>query len=205
MNTTPAPKPIEEPCLLIGEGKEEVRFFTALLNHLGVQGVQVEDCAGKRALKNYLSAQTVRSGFDHVDSMVIVQDADDDAAGRFASVCEAVRACGLTPPPRHAEFSVSHPRGGVFIMPDGNRTGMLESLCLDSVADDAVMKCVEEFLACIKDRCGRTPTPIDKARTHAWLASREIPDKRLGEAAEAGYWPWNHAAFTGLVEFLRRI
>ena len=90
-------------------------------------------------------------------------------------------------------------------MPDGNRTGMLESLCLDSVADDVAMECVKGFLACIEDRCGRVPKPIDKARTHMWLASREAPDKRLGEAAEAGYWPWNHAAFIGLVEFLRRI
>lgn len=205
MSITPAPTPIEKPCLLIGEGIEELRFFTALFKHLGVQGVQVEQCAGKRALKSYLGAQIVRSGFERVDSLVIVQDADDNADGRLTSVCEAVRACGLTPPNRHAEFSEGRPRVGVFIMPDGTRPGMLESLCVNSVAEDAAMDCVRDFLKCVRDRSGRVPSPIEKAQTHAWLASRDIPDKRLGEAAEAGYWPWGHAAFTGLVEFLRRI
>jgi hypothetical protein len=205
MNTTPAPTPIEKPCLLIGEGVEEVRFFTALLKHLGIQGVQVEQCAGKRVFKKYFSAQAVRSGFDRVDSIVIVQDADDNPDGTLASVCETVRVCGLTPPSRHADFSDGRPRVGVFIMPDGSRPGMLESLCVDSVAEDAAMECVRDFLECVRDRCGRVPSPIEKAQTHAWLASRAAPDKRLGEAAEAGYWPWDHAAFMGLVEFLRRI
>ena len=205
MNATPAPTPIEKPCLLIGEGIEEVRFFTALLKHLGNQGVQVEQCAGKQKLKAYLTAQVARSGFDRVDTVVIVQDADDNPAVRLESVCEAARSCGLLPPSRHAEFSDGRPRIGVFIMPDGTRPGMLESLCVDSVAGDAAMECVRGFLDCIKDRCGRVPRPIEKAQTHTWLASQEVPDKRLGEAAEAGYWPWDNAAFSGLVGFLRRI
>lgn len=38
--------------------------------------------------------------------------------------------------------------------------------------------------------------------THVWLASEVEPEKRLGEAAEAGYWPWTSPAFDALRQFL---
>jgi hypothetical protein len=43
---------------------------------------------------------------------------------------------------------------------------------------------------------------MSKACVHAWLASKERPDKRLGEAAQAGYWPFEHSAFDALSQFL---
>lgn len=205
MSARPAPSPIELPRLLIGEGIEEVRFFTALLEHLRIRDIQVEQCAGKRALQGYLAAQCSRSGFGQVHSMAIVQDADTDPQARLAAVRDAIRACGLQPPACHGEFSEGRPRVGVFIMPDGARPGMLEDLCLGSVADDAALACVREFLDCVRSRCGRAPSPAQKARVHAWLASQETPDRRLGEAAQAGLWPWQHTAFAGLIAFLRRM
>ena len=45
-------------------------------------------------------------------------------------------------------------------------------------------------------------TDLHKARAHAWLASRVEPDKRVGEAAQAGYWPWGADAFLDLWSFV---
>ena len=64
------------------------------------------------------------------------------------------------------------------------------------------MSCVEEYLECVKNNANREPNNVAKAKLHAWLASKEKPDKRLGEAAEAGYWDWESAAFDGLKEFI---
>ncbi len=44
-----------------------------------------------------------------------------------------------------------------------------------------------------------------KARVHAWLASQIEPDKRLGEAAKAGYWPWDSPGFDRLKQFLQAL
>ncbi len=198
---TTSPQPLSKPVLLVGEGKEEVRFFSALLKHVGQDSVQVEDYGGKPGLGRYLKAQLVRSGFGCVERILITQDADDNPKGCFDSVCRSITACGLNPPANHAAISDGSSAIGVFIMPNGTGEGMLEDLCLASVDDDDVMKCVDQFIQCAQD-CGQEPRPQAKARVQAWLATREAPGKRLGEAAEAGYWPWGHDAFGALVQFL---
>ena len=49
-----APREISKPKLLIGEGWEEVYFFSALLNRLGLNDIQVEQYGGKAKLSPYL-------------------------------------------------------------------------------------------------------------------------------------------------------
>ncbi len=195
------PKALEMPTLLVGEGKDELRFFGALLKHLGRTDVQVEECQGKDGLRRYLKALVVRTGFETLERILIVQDGDNNPDGRFNSVRDIVANCDLVPPMRHAQISDGKPAVGVFIMPDGLREGMLEDLCLSSVADDPAMKCVDGFISCVEE-LGNDPKPRSKARLHAWLASRESPGKLLGEAADAGEWKWRHATFRPLIAFL---
>lgn len=87
-------------------------------------------------------------------------------------------------------------------MPDGVGEGMLETLCLASVSSDPAMACVDSYFECLEHASIR-PSNRDKARIHAWLASREKPDTRVGEAAAAGYWNFADAAFARLWQFLR--
>ena len=42
----------------------------------------------------------------------------------------------------------------------------------------------------------------DKARAHAFLASRTRPELRVGEAAEAGHWQLDSPVFDPLKSFL---
>lgn len=46
------------------------------------------------------------------------------------------------------------------------------------------------------------PYNMAKAKVHTFLASRIEPDKRLGEAAQAGYWPFNDPVFDPLKNFI---
>lgn len=96
-------------------------------------------------------------------------------------------------------------RTAIFILPDAQTPGMLEDLCLRAVADDPVMPCVQEFFDCIQRRCDTSPGTMPKAKTHAFLASRERPGLRLGEAAMKGYWPWADPAFDEVRRFLRAL
>jgi len=67
------------------------------------------------------------------------------------------------------------------------------------------LSCLDSYFQCVLDTAQRRPANASKARVHAWLASQIEPDKRLGEAAEIGYWPWDNPAFDPLKQFLRAL
>jgi hypothetical protein len=199
-----SPITITGPKLLLGEGIDEVRFFTALLNRLTIPGIQVLEYGGKTRLKGFLETLPRVTGFVGLASLAITRDADDDATGAFSSVRDALSSAGLPAPAGHNQPAGSAPRVQVWIMPDGNRPGMLEDLCMAAVQTDPAYPCVEAFFECLRTNAC-LPGSLAKARAHVWLASRPEPDRRLGEAAERDYWPWDDSAFQPIVNFLRSI
>jgi hypothetical protein len=198
---------ITKPKLLLGEGKDEARFFNALLDHQGVADIQVVDYGGKTRLRDYLEALALPpvSGFPGLVSLAITRDADADAGAAFTSAGAALANVGLSVPSSHGLFAGANPRVGVWILPDGGTPGMLEDLCMASVQTDLAFPCVDEYFQCVLRRASRQPNNPAKARLHAWLASQLEPDKRLGEAAEKGYWPWDAPAFQPLIRFLQSL
>lgn len=198
------PQTLIKAKLLVGEGKEEVNFFEALLRHRSVSDVQLEQCGGKTRLSNYIATLPKRPGFGNLTAIAITRDADQDPNAAFQSVCTALENAQLVTPQKGGSFGAGTPRVGVFILPDCQNVGMLEDLCLASVTSDLAMPCVDDFIHCVNNR-GRQPTNMAKARVHAWLASHVVPDLRLGEAARAGYWDWDSPAFDFLKRFLHQL
>ncbi len=205
---------IRGPKLLLGEGEEEVRFFNALLGGLRLTGIQVARYDGKGRLRGFLDGLKDWSGFSRVTSIGITRDADDDPDAAFRSIQGALQNAGLPVPtacqaPAAGSITIARKTVNinvrVFLFPDCRSTGMLETLCLNSVANRPTMTCVRKYFACAKKRENRVPRNSWKAKVHAWLASEEEPDKRLGEAAEKGYWPLEHSAFDSLREFLNAL
>jgi hypothetical protein len=193
--------------LVVGEGADEVRFFTSLLTHLGITDVQVMDYQGKQRLSGYVQTLLVRPDFRQVLSLAITRDADDNAAAAFGSVCSALQNARLVVPPGPAAIVAGNPRVGIFILPDNQSNGMLEHLCLNAAQADPATPCLDDYFHCVLRMAQRQPDPREaaKARVHAWLASHPQPDLRLGEAAEKGYWPWTSPAFQPLIQFLRAL
>lgn len=72
------------------------------------------------------------------------------------------------------------------LLPHGKDEGALEYVCLESVRNEPTMQCVDEFIECVKKiRNGWTSQAMEsKARVHAYLASQDRPDRRLGEAPQ---------------------
>src|SRR5712691_7327615 len=85
-----APRPVEATRMLLGEGVEEELFLKALLTHLGISGVQVENYGGKSNLAPFLKALKNRSGFSQLVKLNILRDADDDPTGAESSLASAV-------------------------------------------------------------------------------------------------------------------
>lgn len=194
---------IRLPKLLVGEGKEEVVFFEALLNTLNIRNIQVEQYGGKRRLSAYLETLRVRPNFAQLTSLGVTRDSDDDPVSAVTSVQTALTRNRFTAPTGSGQMSEGNPSVGVMIFPDHGSQGMLEDLCLRSLSADPVLNCLDSYFRCVFDQSANRPIPLAKARIHAWLATQARPDLRLGEAAKRGYLDWSHDAFEELQRFLR--
>ncbi len=202
--------------LLVVEGNDEKFFFDAALrDHLGLSDIQVMPIGGKQQLTAALELLVKDDLFPTVASLAVVRDADSphgevrapgsaisEASKAFISVCGSLGHSGLPSPSSHGQFAEGPPRVGVFIVPNGIEEGMLETLCLESVSTLAEFPCLDAYFQCLQSH-QVVPNNMHKARAHAWLASRPKPDRRVGEAAQAGYWPWDSQAFDDLWAFLR--
>jgi hypothetical protein len=199
----PALKPIMEAIQLLVEGKDAEIFFKALLRNLNLGGIQVQDFGGKDELKGFLKALRNAPDFARqVVSLGIVRDAETDPKAAFQSVCSALRNASLAEPQQPTVRAGENPKVSVLIIPNAMTPGMLETLCLEALNEDPAMACVREYFECIQLKKGLLPNNMFTARLHAYLASCFKPGLRLGEAADAGYWPWDNPIFDSLKQFL---
>jgi hypothetical protein len=197
------PISVEKPKQLLVEGRDEEGFFGALLKHLDIDDIEVQNYGGKNNFRRFLNVFVISPEFDRVQSIGIVRDADDSAASAFQSVQGSLQFVNLPTPGEMLAPAGDPPRVSVFILPDNTKCGALEDLCLSALEDDPAISCVSEFMQCVRQSAEEVPGNEAKARVHAFLASREDPELRLGEAAQRGFLPWRNTAFAQLIGFLR--
>ena len=196
---------IEQPNVLVVEGREEELFFGAFIQHLGLQNIQTMPIGGKEQLRRNLKALVVSPGFSEVIFLGVVRDANADPGAAFQSVHDALQAVNL-PAPEYPLVPVGErPRVAVMILPEESAPGMLEDLCLKAVVQDPAMLCVEQYFECLQQEELPLPDNTSKAKVQVFLASRRKAGLRLGEAAQAGYWPWDGKAFEQVRDFLQKI
>jgi len=194
--------------LLLVEGRDEVNLSEALIGHcLDAQPeIQVIDAGGVHKFPKRLRAIEIDAPTrPTLRAIGVVRDADDDASSAFESVCDHLRNVGYNPPGAHGEFSNGKPSIGVFIVPDGDTPGAIETFCRRSREGDDVTKCVDEYMECLKTRGAMQSKNIDKTFAHAYLAAMEDPLARVGEGARQGAWDFSSPAFAELSEFLRKL
>lgn len=170
---TPEP-PITKPKVLLVEGRDEEFLFLALIKKLGLDDIDIRAFGGVAQFRSRVKTLPRISGYGTVRSIGVVRDADDDTESAFQSVCDSLLDAGLPQPDEPLQATGSDPRVSVMIVPTRARTGMLEDVCLASVADDPAMLCVEEFFECLGRAQRRIPTHLSKARVRTFLASREV-------------------------------
>jgi hypothetical protein len=68
-----------------------------------------------------------------------------------------------------------------MVLPGGDRPGMLEDVCLQSVENDPAMGCVEEYFGCLKKRLSELRQNLSKARVRSFLVSREVLEEAYFE------------------------
>lgn len=199
----PRPAEIAASRQLIVEGKDDWLFFSALLHEIGRRdNVQIQDFGGVNDLGAFLQAFCRMSGFQEVSSIGVVRDAETSPKSAFQSVCSALEKAALPVPDAPLSLAQGPPNVAVLVLPDSDTPGMLEDLCLRTVAEDPAMHCVTEFAHCVESL---STDPVDmkpKALVQAFLASRPNPGLLLGQAAAKGYWPWDSEEFAHVRDFL---
>jgi len=192
----------------------------ALLRNMDLaEKVQIQDFGGISELPGFLQdfqdlirAIQIAAGpqgtlVPEIASIGVIRDAERSGSptDAFKSVCGALQRAGLIPPSQIAIFEGNNPKVGVFILPDTATEGMLEDLCLRSIADDPVMQCIDEYFECVEKQVDSLPKNMPKAKVQAFLASRPKYVAHLGLAAQKSYWPWDHPAFEHVRKFLREL
>lgn len=199
------PLKISKPKLLIVEGKDEECFFCALIEHLGINDIQVAGIGGKDKLLMNLKGLIRDPEFPRVVSLGVVRDADTNPAAAFQSVRGSLRASGLPTPKKPLVLAQGMPRVAVMIIPSHKRKGALEDLCLESVSKDQALICVDQYFACLdQQKIGQAKNP-SKAKVRVFLASRKDPTLPLGISAQKGYWPLDNKAFANIKVFLQSL
>lgn len=198
----PSPTPIRRSKLLLVEGSTPLNFFEALLQHLGISDeIEISDFRGVTDLKSAVAAHADSSEFKSlVKSVAVVRDAEDDRDAAYDSVRHALDSAGL---------SAANPdvRTSIYILPDDQNAGMIETLCVDAIRADPVFSCIEEFFDCAEQQGAILPEGIQRAKNlaQAYLSTRKETQMFPGIAAYRGYWPWDNEAFVELKQFLQSL
>ena len=82
----PKPKEIKSAIQLIVEGNDQRNFFEAFTSHLSITNVQIQDFGGVSQLRDFLEGLVSATGFQTVQSLGIVRDAETSSERAFQSV-----------------------------------------------------------------------------------------------------------------------
>ena len=203
------------PGQLLVEGRSSEMFFREMIIACDLADkveARTFGDVGKNTLQTYLEIFTHKPAFEEkVKRLGIIRDAESSpAAAAFQSTQSTLKAAGLTAPSRMNVLEGSQLAVSVFVLPNCQDAGMLETLCLEAAAEsergrpDAVFPCVNEFFACL-GKSGRNPGNLAKARFAGYALARDVIDPQLGRAAQKGAIPWDVKAFEPLKAFLQSI
>ena len=193
---------VESSIQLLVEGNDQRNFFEAMVEHMALADVQVQNFGGVRELRGYLAAFVNMPGFSIVRRIGIVRDAETSAASAFGSVQSSLRNAGLPVPAQPAMETGGEPSVSVLVLPLDAESGMLETLLCMTFAGTPLDHCIDQLFECVDAAGLDAPKRPEKARCRAWLATKPEPHLSVGVAAKRGYWDLEHPALEGVRTFL---
>lgn len=191
---------LNQPKLLVVEGKDACRFFIKLLQHLKISDVQVIDFGGNDDLRKKLIALPNIPGFDMIVKLAIIRDAENgQPQDALNSISDALKKNKITCPDKLNTFEKDNNRYiGIYVLPDNNGQGMLEDLCLSSFTDQPEMECIHNFIKCAKPQHDR----ISKSKMLCYFAVKDPKANTIAIAAQKSIFDMNKECFKDIKNFL---
>jgi len=211
-----------KPRFLLCEGDDDKWFLEALVaNRPGLPEFQICHAAecnaqrqgGRSGFRLSLDGGIrLFSGFAQLKAILVVSD--NDTAASFRDVQTELQVAGHTPPlTTNALGSVFGKPVAVFMVPDPNMCGDLETLSLPAIHQKwpKAKICVPLFLRCtgaLKYLGGANwpkRSSISKARARAAAVgfNQDDPYKGIGRLFQNGTLSVQHTCFDGMASFLR--
>lgn len=187
--------------LLLVEGADELRTIPELIEkngvlwepQKGVPIVQIKNCGGYTELSDPIGIKTELAATDRT-ALGIVLDADEDPINRWFSIRNACRQSIPDLPDDLPETGLIHQacsssgnpiKFGIWMMPDNQQRGMLETFLAYLVRDeqDELWQYAQESVQTAKDK-GASWKDVhrDKANIHTWLAWQDPTGCQIHQA-----------------------
>lgn len=191
--------------VLVVEGYSGLLFYAGLLEFMGRQGqVFIQHFNGRTdlaaKLETFLTPQLLASK----EALGVIVDADanpQNTAAELARVLSRITGQGV----QAGGWTGGPPRVGLFVAPDGNSPGEIETLVWRAwsaaPANQASRQCIDAFIRCMAHSGFAAHSP-DKGLLSALLAVRNDEDPRLGPGARANVFDFGHPEFSPLKQFL---
>jgi hypothetical protein len=209
--------------LLLVEGPDDMDFMFALLGELGLRNsIYLHKVGGFTKFQNELIALLLSAEFQDLRHLGIVRDADfnTDALSSLQSHLQNANnrhPQRKFPVPQQARTVATHNdlQVSIMILPQAGIEGMLENLILDALANDHVLKCVNDYFECLeKTGIEAKRNIIAKAKIRTFLAGKAVDSQATHDESQIwemrhmfrmDWWTWEHTAFDELKAFLRQL
>ncbi|SPD74212.1 conserved hypothetical protein [uncultured Desulfobacterium sp.] len=201
---------IKKEKLILVEGADAYYFFIWAYQAFGANDIQVINFGGIDDLGAFLKTLKRLHDYEKVKAVAIVRDAEVDPEGAVKSIKTALRTHGFKVPGKPFSFTQGHPRVAFMLLPGFDSVpgagtllkGTLEDLCLSTTMSDPIHACVDLYVECLNSKGIKIKHP-HKTRLYAYLSGKnDLAGLKLGEAAKAGIWDWNHPALIPFREII---
>jgi len=183
----PHPREIDDKRIqLLVEGKDQEGFFEAICEKSFKRDkFQIQNFGGIDQLKPFLGTFVKSPNFVNVRSIGIVRDAEKNVESARQSVESGLSGANLPTNTRRGGWArEKDPYIDIFILPNNQDSGMLETLLNDSISNHDVNTCIDGYLKCAKGISTVSLDRPEKARVQAYLAIQEYPLVSIGTAAK---------------------
>ncbi len=206
---TEKPRPITEPNILLVEGADAYWFCTWACQAFRLTSFQIIDFGGVTQLRKQLELLKLSTGFEqNAKTIIVVRDAETCARDAVESVRSALEQQGFVAPDKPFEVAVGEYNTALVLFPGFDESGKLipngtlEDLCLTTIRDHTALECVDSFLLCCEE-IGSDMRYRHKMRLYAYLtAHHNYVGMKIGEAARANAWDWDHPRMKPLKSLL---
>ena len=196
--------------VLLVEGQDDEHVVLNLCSKFHpMPQFHIENKGGVRTLLDSIIQEARVSGRK---ALGILLDVDDDLNARWSAVADRLRREDIEVPhtPQQTgtliDGTIRTPRIGIWLMPDNETPGELEDFVAEMIPDDdPIWPRSKRYIDCIPKGDRRfTEKKTQRARIHAWLATREDP-RQMGAAIGTGDLRVDGRLSTDFAEWLREL
>ena len=219
-----ATREIEKQYLIVCEGRDAKEFLKTYLDSVSdtsqnlSENIQIINFGGNNELTNRLKLLRNDGNFNNVKSLLIIRDAETDFKSAMQSIRKSLESNELPVPKSPFIWEAPKdetpekdetPKIGFLLFPTCNANptnGTLEDLCFSILSNAKAPELKQEianFMDTLKEKHQFNFARPFKTQLHTYFSiHNNYVSLKIGEAARAGAFDWNHTNLAPLKEFL---